>query len=80
MKKYFLEREDVPIKQLLLQIVFVFCFIYEVQPIGVPDWFTSRKIMFYIGALCFLLSTIKYILHHLDVIKISENLQNNCLI
>ena len=40
--------------KMLFQVLMVFFFIYEVQPIGVPDLLTSRKLVFYISAFLFL--------------------------
>ena len=47
MNRYFLDDQKAPLKKLIWQIFFVFFFVYEVQPFGVPDMLTSRKIVFY---------------------------------
>ncbi len=54
MNRYFLDNLNVPLKKILWQICFVFFFIYEVQPIGVPNMLTSRKLVFYIAGFIFL--------------------------
>lgn len=46
MNRYFLDDQKAPLKKLIWQIFFVFFFVYEVQPFGVPDMLTSRKIVF----------------------------------
>lgn len=41
---------SISVWKMLWQTLLVFCFIYEVQPIGVPDILTSRKLVFFLCA------------------------------
>lgn len=59
MNRYFLDDQKAPLKKLIWQIFFVFFFVYEVQPFGVPDMLTSRKIVFYIAGFTFITRFLK---------------------
>ena len=48
------DRNTVSLRKQVFQIMLVFFFVYEVQPISVPDILTSRKLVFFLTGFLFL--------------------------